>query len=361
MTSPLRIVILGLSITSSWGNGHATTFRGLMRELTARGHDVLFLERDVPWYSTSRDLPHPPYGRTELYSTLDDLNERFASDVREADTVIVGSYVPEGVAVGGWVQRTARGVKAFYDIDTPVTLAKLARGDYEYISPALIPGYDLYLSFAGGTALTRLEQDYGSPRARPFYCSVDPSLYAPEDITPDWDLGYMGTYSDDRQPPLDRLLMEPARQWAGGHFVVAGPQYPDSIEWPPNVARIEHLPPAEHRKFYNRQRWTLNITRADMVAIGYSPSVRLFEAAACGVPILSDYWEGLETFFALGTEIVVTRSAGDTLRALRETHESERREIGARARARVLAAHTAAHRAAELEGYLAEARGTTTT
>lgn len=361
MTSPLRIVILGLSITSSWGNGHATTFRGLVRELAARGHDVLFLERDVPWYAASRDLPHPPYGRTELYGGMDDLDKRFEADVRAADAVIVGSYVPDGVAAGSWVQQTARGVKAFYDIDTPVTLAKLARGDYEYISPDLIPGYDLYLSFAGGSALTRLERDYGSPRALPFYCSVDPTLYAPEDAVPEWDLGYMGTYSDDRQPPLERLLVEPSRQWSGGRFIVAGPQYPDSIEWPPNVARIEHLPPAAHRAFYNGQRWTLNITRADMVEVGYSPSVRLFEAAACGVPILSDYWEGLEAFFALGTEIAVTRSAGDTLRALRETPEEERRAIGARARARVLTAHTAAHRAAELEDYLTEATGKTTT
>jgi len=169
----------------------------------------------------------------------------------------------------------------------------------------------------------------------------------------------MGTYSDDRQPPLDRLLIEPARQWPEGRFIVAGPQYPDTIAWPTNVARIEHLPPAAHQAFYNRQRWTLNITRADMVAVGYSPSVRLFEAAACGVPILSDYWDGLETFFALDTEIMVTRSPEETLRALREVPEEERRAIGARARARVLAAHTAAHRAAELESYLNEARETT--
>ena len=360
MTPSLRIVILGLSITSSWGNGHATTFRGLVRELAARGHDVLFLERDVRWYASNRDLPHPPYGRTELYGSLADLEERFTSEVREADAVIVGSYVPEGVAVGQWVQRTARGIKAFYDIDTPVTLAKLAQGRCDYLIPALIPGYDLYLSFAGGPALTRLEQEYGSPRARPFYCSVDPALYAPEDTEPEWDLGYMGTYSDDRQPPLDSLLVEPARQWTEGRFVVAGPQYPDTLVWPPNVARIEHLPPAAHRTFYNKQRWTLNITRADMVAVGYSPSVRLFEAAACGVPILSDYWEGLEAFFALGAEIVVTRSAGETLRALRETSVAARHEIGGRARARVLAAHTAAHRAAELEEYLKEARETMT-
>ena len=137
----MRIVFLGLSITSSWGNGHATTYRGLVRALWARGHDVLFLERDVPWYAANRDLPRPPYGRTELYASLEDLKRRFAGDVGDADFVIVGSYVPEGVAVGEWVMATARGATAFYDIDTPVTLAKLEQGDTEYLTPELIPRY----------------------------------------------------------------------------------------------------------------------------------------------------------------------------------------------------------------------------
>ena len=352
--SPLRIVILGLSITSSWGNGHATTYRGLVRELGARGHGVLFLERDMPWYAANRDLPDPPYGRTVLYHSLAELQDRHAGAVREADLVIVGSYVPEGVAVGEWVTRTARGATAFYDIDTPVTLAKLARGDTEYLAPHLIPRYHLYLSFTGGPTLERLEQEYGSPLARPLYCAVDPALYYPEAGPVQWDLGYMGTYSDDRQPPLDRLLLEPARRWAAGRFVVAGPQYPDHIAWPANVARVEHLPPAAHNGFYNAQRFTLNITRADMARAGWSPSVRLFEAAACATPIISDFWPGLDTFFAVGEEILVARTPGDTLHYLRDLAETDRQAIGRRARRRVLGAHTAAHRAAELEGYALE-------
>lgn len=361
MTRPLRIVILGLSITSSWGNGHATTFRGLVRELSARGHDVLFLERDAPWYAANRDLPVPPYGRTALYGSRDELEEKWTDAVREADAVIVGSYVPEGVAVGRWVQQAARGLRAFYDIDTPVTLSALRHGTCAYLAPEMIPDYDLYLSFAGGPALTQLQAAFGSPRTVPLYCSVDPALYFPQDDYPGveaaedaYDLGYMGTYSDDRQPPLDRLLLEPARRWPEGRFVVAGPQYPDRVRWPGNVARIEHLPPATHREFYGRQRWTLNVTRADMVGLGWSPSVRLFEAAACGVPVVSDWWEGLDTFFVPGEEIVIARSAEDTLRALHDVSESERRAIGARARARVLAAHTAVHRAQELETYLTD-------
>jgi spore maturation protein CgeB len=354
---PFRIVILGLSITSSWGNGHATTYRGLARELDRRGHDVLFLERDVPWYSANRDLPAPPYGRTELYASLPDLDERFRDAIRGSHVVIVGSYVPEGVAVGEWVLANAGSATAFYDIDTPVTLAKLQRGDAEYLSPDLIPRYGAYFSFTGGPTLERLEREFGSPMARPLYCSFDPGLYFPEPAEPRWDLGYMGTYSADRQPPLERLLLDPAREWGSGQFVVAGPQYPETLAWPQNVQRVEHLSPTEHRRFYNQQRFTLNITRADMIRAGYSPSVRLFEAAACGIPIISDCWEGLDRFFEPGEEILLARSAHDTLRYLRELPDVERRAIGRRARERVLAAHTAAHRAAELEGYLAELLG----
>ncbi len=346
---PLDIVILGLSITSSWGNGHATTYRGLVRELHARGHRVLFLERDVPWYAENRDLPKPPYGRAELYADLDDLKDRFEPAVRRADFVIVGSYVPQGVEVGRWVTAVATGATAFYDIDTPVTLAKLERGDYEYLSPDLIPLYHAYLSFTGGPTLRRLERRYGSPMARALYCSFDPALYRPEEVETRWDLGYMGTYSDDRQPALERLLIEPARRWPQGKFAVAGPQYPPEIRWPKNVKRFEHLAPKKHSRFYNQQRFTLNITRADMIAAGYSPSVRLFEAAACGTPIISDDWPGLGTFFKLGEEILTARTPGEVLQYLREIPEPERRALGERARARVLREHTAAHRAEELE------------
>jgi spore maturation protein CgeB len=346
-----RIVILGLSITSSWGNGHATTYRGLIRELTARGHDILFLERDVPWYASNRDLPRPQYARTALYYDLAELKQRFTREVEDADMVIVGSYVPDGAEIGEWVTRTARGLTAFYDIDTPVTLAKLARGEAEYLTPGLIREYQLYLSFTGGPTLERLEQEFGSPMARPLYCSVDPVLYYPEPVKVRWDLGYMGTYSADRQPGLTQLLLQPARSWHQGRFVVAGPQYPKSLRWPRNVQRIQHLPPKRHRAFYNAQHFTLNLTRADMVLAGFSPSVRLFEAAACGTPIISDHWDGLETLFEPGLEILIARSSREVLEWIRDIPEDERRALGERGRTRVLAQHTAAHRAAELEGY----------
>jgi spore maturation protein CgeB len=354
VSKPLDIVILGLSITSSWGNGHATTFRALVRALSARGHNVCFLERDMPWYAEHRDMPNPPYGLTQLYKSVAELKRRFTREVKTADLCIVGSYVPDGVAIGEWVVRTCRGVKAFYDIDTPITLAKLASGGEEYVTARLVSRYDLYLSFAGGPVLRKIERDFGSPMARALYCSVDPKLYFPEDRAPQWDLGYMGTYSDDRQPSLETLLIKPARRDSNLKTVVAGPMYPREISWPGNVERIEHLAPSSHRRFYNSQRFTLNLTRADMRDAGYSPSVRIFEAAACGTPIISDNWPGLETFFEIENEILTASSAAEVLRYLKEIPENERRAMGERARLRVLASHTSEHRAVELESYVAE-------
>jgi spore maturation protein CgeB len=355
MSKELEIVILGLSITSSWGNGHATTFRGLVRELQKKGHQVTFLERDVPWYASNRDLANPPYCKTILYDSLEELSEKYSDTIASADLVIVGSYVPEGVAVGKFVTGIAEGVTAFYDIDTPVTLAKLEREDYEYLHPELIAEFDLYLSFTGGSTLQRLEKQYGSPMARAFYCSFDPELYFPEPQSLQWDLGYLGTYSDDRQPPLQKLMLKAAENYSEGAFVVAGPQYPPSIQWPVNVQRIEHLPPSEHRRFYNSQRFTMNITRADMIKAGWSPSVRLFEAAACGTPIISDYWDGIDSIFEIGKEILISVTYEDTLHYLRQLSDEERRAIGERARQKVASHHTAAHRATELENYYNEA------
>ncbi|HYY28914.1 MAG TPA: glycosyltransferase [Chthoniobacterales bacterium] len=351
----MKLVVFGLSITSSWGNGHATTYRALLREINRLGHQIVFLERDVPWYAAHRDLLAPTFCVVELYRDLEDLQKRFGELVRSADAVIVGSYVPEGVKLGEWVFATTRGVTAFYDIDTPVTFSKLEQADYEYLSPDLIPKYRFYFSFSGGSSLTRLERQYGSPAARALYCSADPELYYPEKIRKRWTLGYLGTYSDDRQPPMNMLLIRAALRLPMARFAVAGPGYPADIEWPSNVDRTEHLSPAQHRQFYNQQRFTLNITRVSMRRMGFSPSVRLFEAAACGTPIISDIWEGIEMFFEPGKEIILVRSTDEIVSVLRDLSDQECYEIGARARERFLRNHSARHRAIELATSLAEA------
>lgn len=341
----MRFVFLGLSITSSWGNGHATNYRALVRALAGRGHDVLFLERDVPWYAENRDRPEPPGCRTELYGALDAL-DTFGGEVAAADAVVVGSFVPEGVALLEWVLARAGGVVAFWDIDTPVTVAKLEAGDEEYLSRGLVPRLDLYLSFTGGSLLERIDNEH----AVAFHCTAD---HEPAEAEERWLLGYLGTYSDDRRPALERLLLEPARRLPHERFVVAGPQYPASIDWPSNVERIEHLPPGEHPRFYARQRFTLNLTRAAMREAGWSPSVRLFEAAACGCAIVSDRWPGIETFFRPGEEILLVDDTDDVLAAL----EADAERIGAAARERFLAEHTPERRAEQLETLVREAAG----
>lgn len=349
----MRIVVIGLSLSSSWGNGHATTFRALLRGMHERGHDVLFLEQDVPWYAPHRDLRTPDFAQLELYTDPADLRARFADAVRAADAVIVGSFVQHGPDVLDWARETATGTVAFYDIDTPITLARMGRPDH-YIRASQLSSLDLYLSFTGGPTLRRIEEELGAPRARALYCAVDAARYRPDrNRTRRWRMGYLGTYSDDRQPTLEALLLTPARR-RGGSFVVAGPQYPDSIDWPEPVERIEHLPPARHPGFYNDQDWTLNVTRADMIAAGWSPSVRLFEAAACATPILSDHWKGLGELFPDGEAIVIARTPEEAEAAL-DMPEARREAIGRAAHDIVRERHSAQARAAELESYLEEA------
>jgi spore maturation protein CgeB len=349
----VNVVFAGLSITSSWGNGHATNYRALLRALRRRGHDVLFLERDVRWYAENRDFDAP---FVRLYGSVEELRAGLTTRVAEADLVVVGSYVPEGVAVVEWALAEAGGAVAFWDIDTPVTVAKLEAGDEEYLSRDLVPRFDLYLSFTGGPLLERIETELGAQRARPFYCMADVDTYRPVETPERWLLGYLGTYSADRQPLLERLLLEPARALPARRFAVAGPQYPPELEWPANVERREHLAPAEHPSFYASQRFTLNVTRAAMASAGWSPSVRLFEAAACGVPAVSDAWPGLDCFFEPGKEILVARSAGEVVEALSEIAPDEARAMGAAARRRVLAEHTPDRRAEELEEHVRSLR-----
>ena len=349
----MKVVVLGLSITSSWGNGHATNYRGLVRELASRGHEVLFCERDVPWYESTRDLRELRGARLLLYGSLDELAHHAGEQIAEADLVIVGSHIPEGVGVAEYVLATTEGRTAFYDVETPETIAQLASAEPEYLTPALVPRFDLYLSSSGGPSLSRLEE-YGARRVVPFYAMVDPRGYVAVASRPCWDLGYLGSYSPDRQPSLDALMLVPARALRARRFVVAGPQYPEGMSWPANVARIQHVAPGRHPVFYGAQRFTLNLTRTAMREAGWAPSVRLFEAAACGTAIISDHWPGLDEFFTPDKEILIAHSADDVLRALIETGIETRLALAARARQRVMREHTAARRIDLLERELQE-------
>jgi spore maturation protein CgeB len=351
----MKLVVFGLSISSSWGNGHATTYRALLRAFAARGHEVTFYEWDAPWYRENRDFPTPEFCRLALYRDWGEAAAEAVAEAREADAVLVGSYVKDGPRVVDDLAAAGIDPLFFYDIDTPVTVAALRAGGAEYLRPDQVPLFTRYFSFTGGPFLHEvLEGELGAREAVPLYCSVDPERYHP--VAPDpelaCELGYMGTYAPDRQPVLERFLVEVARRLPERGFVVAGPQYPEDVAWPANVRHLHHLPPSRHPAFYSSAAWQLNATRADMVAAGWSPSVRLFEAAACGAAMISDRWPGIERFFTPGREILLPESTDEVVETLRGTHPDDRRAIGAAARARILAEHTAEHRAGELEAFL---------
>lgn len=349
----MKIAILGLSITSSWGNGHATTFRALCRELARRGHTIVFVEKDVEWYRSNRDLPQPEYVSLRLYADwFSDGAATVRDATRDADAVVVGSYFPDAIVATDLLRQECAAPLLFYDIDTPITLAALRQyGRCEYLCAEDVPSYAAYLSFTGGPVLQEIETRFGSPRAVPFYCSVDPELYHRTPISPPFAcaLSYLGTYAADRQSKLMELLNVPARELASERFLVAGPMYPADVAWAGNVVTHPHLPPADHAALYSSSRFVLNLTRADMVAAGWSPSVRLFEASACAAAMVSDAWPGLEEFFTPGEEIIVAATRDEVLRVLTGTSEAEARRMGEAAQARTLKHHTAAKRAEEFE------------
>jgi spore maturation protein CgeB len=348
----MKLVVFGLTISSSWGNGHATTYRALLRAFRERGHEITFYEWDAPWYSGNRDMARPGFVRLELYEDWAAVAPRAIAEAKEADAVIVGSYVKDGPRVIDALAEAGVDPLFFYDIDTPVTVAALRTDSAEYLRRDQVPLFTRYLSFTGGPFLHQvLEGELGAREARPLYCSVDVDRYQPTEIDPLLvsDLAYMGTYAPDRQPVLERYLLEPARRMPERKFYVAGPQYPADTAWPPNVLHNPHLPPSLHPVFYSSARWQLNATRADMVAAGWSPSVRLFEAAACGAAIISDRWPGIDHFLTPGKEILLPSTTEEVVQVLADTHDDDRRAIGLAARARIVAEHTAEHRAEELE------------
>lgn len=344
----MRLTVFGLTVSSSWGNGHATLWRGLIRALAARGVEVTFFERDVPYYAQERDLRAlPGGGELVLYRDWAAVAERAARSVAGADASIVTSYCPDAVAAARLLER-APGQRIFYDLDTPVTLARVGAGErVPYLPEEGLGGFDLVLSYTGGRALDLLRDQLGARRVAPLYGHADPAAHAPARAEPRYgaDLSYIGTYAADRQAGVEALFVGAARARPGGRFVLAGSGYPADFPWTDNIWFVRHLPPAEHPAFYAAGRLALNVTRADMKAMGWCPSGRLFEAAACGAPILSDAWDGLDAFFTPGDELL---TAGDTAGALAAMDRDDLGEIARRARARFLDEHTSDHRAGEL-------------
>lgn len=344
----MKIVIFGLTVSSSWGNGHATIWRGLCNALARHGHQITFFEKDVTYYANHRDLSSPGVYELVLYPTWTDVSARAAIAVAESDVAVVTSYCPDAVAACELVLES-RTTKIFYDLDTAVTIAAYrAHGKVDYIPSSGLGDFDLVLSYVGGRALNELRDLFGARRVAPLYGSVDPEVHRP--VTPsrqyDSDLSYLGTYAPDRQETLRELFLEPAQRLPKRKFLLGGAQYPDDFPWNENVWFVRHVPPPEHPAFYSSSKATLNVTRGAMASFGYCPSGRLFEAAACETPVVSDSWEGLDEFFEPGREILLASSADNVVDALSLGRE-ELRQIGKAARERALSSHTADHRARE--------------
>ena len=353
----MKMTIFGLTVSSSWGNGHATLWRGLIHALVRRGWHVTFFERDVSYYAGARDYYRIEGGNLVFYSDWEDIKGIAERDIAPSDVAIVTSYCPDAIAAAELVQGARSAIRVFYDLDTPVTLSSLRRGETaSYIGPDGLRGYDLVLSYTGGGALDELRERLGARRAVPLYGHVDPDQHKPAPPNPAFagDLSYLGTYAADRQADLERLLVQPAWMRPQDRFVIGGAQYPHDFPWAPNIHFVRHLPPPDHPAFYGSSRVTLNVTRRAMAEMGWCPSGRLFEAAACGAAIATDVWPGLESFFDLGSEVLPVRSAGD-IGAVLDMPEGDLAQVGRRARERVLAEHTSERRAAELEAILSQA------
>lgn len=354
----MKFVIFGLTVSSSWGNGHATIWRGLLKALIRRKHRVVFFERDVPYYAAHRDLAELPGGLLVLYPSWEDVRESARVHLADADVSMVTSYCPDGIAASELVLTSPVGLKVFYDLDTPVTLEALKNGKpVPYIGPHGLKYFDLVLSFTGGESLNELKSMLGAERTTPLYGSVDPAVHRPvsDGAEKPAALSYLGTYAQDRQESLERLFVEPARRRADLTFLLGGSLYPEDFPWTENMVYDRHVAPPDHSRFYCSSRLTLNVTRRAMALTGYCPSGRLFEAAACRVPVLSDFWVGLDRFFEPNREILIADTTEAALQAI-DLPAPQLAEIGRRARERALETHTAECRARELERIICETR-----
>jgi spore maturation protein CgeB len=263
---------------------------------------------------------------------------------------MVTSYCPDASAATELLFDAAVGLRVFYDLDTPVTLASLDAGqDVAYVPGNGFEDFDLVLSFTGGKALDALKYRLHAPNVAPLYGSVDPEVHRPVAPKAEFvsDLSYLGTYSADRQRALEQLFIEPASRCQQARFLLGGSQYPADFPWKPNLFYLPHVAPPEHPAFFCSSPLTVNVTRAPMVQYGHCPSGRLFEAAACGTPVLSDRWPGMEAFFEPGSEVLLSSSIEETLEHLSRPR-TELARIGAAARRRALAEHSGFTRAGEL-------------
>ncbi|MEM6772639.1 MAG: glycosyltransferase, partial [Bacteroidota bacterium] len=325
--NPIDLVIIGRSVLSSFENPTADLYRGLINQLAQHGHRTTFLEK--AYFGPKRpvrDMLRSPYCEVWTYSTTDDLLDQYTPVIQAADVVLLGSGVEDSERIAIWIAAEARGLKVYYDTDLAKTIHNLQQAEIagDCLSCRTIGNFNLFLSTTGGPTLEKLAEDNELTFARPLYESVDPYTFYRTDADKSYDLGFIGNYKSDRAELLEKTLLGPAQFTPNRRFSLAGGGYEITESWPSNVTYLEYLPAANMVDFYNRQRCSLVLSRGDRRNMGFTPTKRLLAAAACGVPVLTDNWEGLDYFLEPGREVFCVNDRESVLSALYGTDEEHR-------------------------------------
>ncbi len=352
----MKIVFIGSTISSYRGNVQSSIYRALLTQLGKIGHSVYFLEYETKANKQYREFSKADYYSLYFFKSLPELKLKNTVLIETADLVIIGSKTPEGSRIIDWVMKTALGLKCFYDLEASKTLGFLENGNNTFIRADQVVKFDLILSTSGGRMLRAFQEKYKARYVCPLYGSVDQELYYPQVKTKEGSLGYIGPFSEDREPSLKEHMFDVAVRLKDHQFGITGIGYTGGNNWPRNIQYIDYLAPDGHRNFYSGYKYALHVTRRNLVTSGYSPGIRLFEAAACGVPIISDYWEGMEEFFEPGKEILLSESTGDTINIILTTPDEVLKEITDRALKKVTQQHSSSRRAIELLSYYLEVK-----
>ncbi|MFN7130666.1 MAG: glycosyltransferase [Myxococcales bacterium] len=348
----LRIAFFGSSLVSAYWNGAATYYRGIIRALHARGHRVTFYEPDAYDRQKHRDMADPDSARVVVYPASEDAVDRCLQDARGADLVVKAS------GVGVFDELLERRVLelqggdtrvAFWDVDAPATLERMESNPQDPFR-ALVPRYDLVLTYGGGEPVVQAYRRFGARRCVPIYNALDPSTHHPVEPSERFacDLAFLGNRLPDREERVRDFFFDAARRLPGKRFIIGGNGWGDAA-LPPNVRDVGHVYTQDHNAFNCTPRAVLNINRASMARFGFSPATRVFEAAGAAACLITDAFEGVETFLEPGREILVARNGEEVAAHLESLDAARARSIGLAAQRRVLGEHTYAHRAVQFE------------
>lgn len=355
----LAIAFFGSSLVSAYWNGAATYYRGIVRALHERGHRVTFFEPDAFSRQQHRDLPDPAWAEVVVYEASEEAAREMLERARGADLVVKASGVgvfDELLEEGVLELRAPETLVAFWDVDAPATLDRLSASAGDPFR-ALVPRYDLVLTYGGGEPVVRTYEGFGARRCVPVYNALDPSTHHPVPPEPrfEGDLGFLGNRLPDREARVEAFFLRAAEALPRASFLLGGSGWGDKA-LPPNVRYLGHVYTRDHNAFNCTPKAVLNVSRESMARYGFSPATRVFEAAGAGACLITDAWKGIELFLEPGREVLVAESGEAVAEQVQRLTPEEARRIGARARSRLLAEHTYAHRARELEAVLDAAR-----